>query len=787
MARKDLPESLRALVKTSVAVLGEVIERELGRKAYLRIEAIRKRMASVRTASTPKTTRQLQAVYRDLKKLKPQERIDIAIAYTLMLELMNACENAYRTFRLRDRHEHPVLHEKNAPLLSNPEVTPITYVLTAHPTESRSSRNIAIFYEIQKLLVRTLERGGALDRAELKSLLEIAWRVPIMRSRKPSVEDEAEHLYSVALRDENLETILRVSRQDTPVYLRSWVGGDKDGHPGVDEVTLVNSLQASRRDLYAYARKQLDELGELLELFSSTSLQRDRVTLKNQLAGLREIRAGDGARMKKLHQGVLKLKADYERMIGETPEPLRRLEQMLHTFPGLVIPLELREDSGMMMQAVAVKPGQKKFAIERMLLKVAEISKGTNPRWYAQGFIISMCGSIEHIEAAANLMTRTLGGLKIRVIPLFEQKEALHQSDRIIETLLKRARYQKALKTDWLNRVEVMVGYSDSSKEAGVLPSRIEVSTAMQRLDRVCRKYRVQPIYFHGSGGSVDRGGGPVEDQLASWSKGALAFYKATIQGEMVERSFASPEIAESQFLKIAETAQKLRKTRHPAESSSALKHFALKIETEYRAAVTSERFMAMVESATPYRFLSALKIGSRPTKRAGKKGGLAVTSLRAIPWILCWTQTRVLFPTWWGVGTAWTQLNSVQKRELKRAYRTHALFRSFVHVLGFTLAKVELPVWNFYLDQSRLAAGEKTYFQKRFGREFQATLKFFSELTGKRDTLWFRPWLSESITLRSAMIHPLNLLEILAEHEKDPALLRVAVTGIASGMLTTG
>lgn len=111
MARKDLPDALRSIVKTSVAVLGEVIERELGRKAYLRIEEIRKRMASVRIASIAKTTEQLDVVYRELKKLSSKERLDIAVSYTLMLELMNACENAYRTFRLRERPEHPELHE----------------------------------------------------------------------------------------------------------------------------------------------------------------------------------------------------------------------------------------------------------------------------------------------------------------------------------------------------------------------------------------------------------------------------------------------------------------------------------------------------------------------------------------------------------------------------------------------------------------------------------------------------------------------------------------------------
>lgn len=784
-SKKDLPDALRSIVKTSVAVLGEVIEHELGRDAYVRIEKIRKQMAGVRTASSVRTSNELTTVFKELKKQNPKQRLEIAVAYTLMLELMNACENAYRTYRLRERPEADVLHDPNVALLANPNVTPITYVLTAHPTESRSSKNIAIFYEIQKFLVRTLEHDGKLDRNELKSLLEIAWQVPIVRSRKPSVEDEAEHLYSVALRDENLATILNVSRHQTPVYLRSWVGGDKDGHPGVDEIAMINSLQTSRRDLNAYARKQLDLLGDLLHLFSSAAIQKERQSLKEQLSALRKIEKGDGLRMQKFHTSVLKLKKVYETKVGEVPEPIRTLEQLLHTFPGLVIPLELREDSTMILDALKSK---KKFAIERMINKIGEISKGGSPRWYAQGFIISMCQSIEHINAAADLLTRGLGGLKIRVIPLFEQKEALRQGPEILEKMLKTARFKAALKKDWMNRVEVMVGYSDSSKEAGVLPSRIEVSGAMRKLDVVCKKYKVQPIYFHGSGGSVDRGGGPVEDQLASWSKGALAFYKATIQGEMVERSFASPEITESQFLKIARTAQTLRKKPDQAASSKTLEDFALKVESEYRGAVGSERFMTMVEEATPYRFLSALKIGSRPSKRAtNKKAALAVTSLRAIPWVLCWTQTRVLFPTWWGTGSAWSQSSEAQKSALKKEYKNHALFRSYIHVLGFTLSKIELPVFNFYIDQSNLPEGEKTYFKKLFEAEYQATLDFFEGLTGQRDPLWFRPWLSQSITLRSAMIHPLNLLQILAEQNHDLPLLRVAVTGVASGMLTTG
>ncbi|MNS89517.1 Phosphoenolpyruvate carboxylase [compost metagenome] len=191
-----------------------------------------------------------------------------------------------------------------------------------------------------------------------------------------------------------------------------------------------------------------------------------------------------------------------------------------------------------------------------------------------------------------------------------------------------------------------------------------------------------------------------------------------------------------------------------------------------------------MVEAATPYSYLNVLKIGSRPSKRAKQ---LQVSGLRAIPWVLCWTQTRVLFPTWWGVGSAWTELSSTQKNSLKKSFKSDAVFTSYVRALGFTLAKIEIEIFRMYLETSTLAAKEKSRIYSEFAEEFERTKTCFRELTSQKDYLWYKPWLAESIYLRSPMIHPLNLLQIIAKQEKDHSLLRVTVTGISSGMLTTG
>ena len=146
-----------------------------------------------------------------------------------------------------------------------------------------------------------------------------------------------------------------------------------------------------------------------------------------------------------------------------------------------------------------------------------------------------------------------------------------------------------------------------------------------------------------------------------------------------------------------------------------------------------------------------------------------------------------MLFPTWWGVGTAWTKTTAAEKKQLEKDFRTRPVFTSYVKALGFTLAKVELGIWRMYLEKSHLSADEAREAYSLFESEWKRTQKFFREISGQKSFTWEKPWLGESIQLRSPMIHPLNLLQILAQQNHDIELLRVTATGISSGMLTTG
>ncbi len=760
------------MVKRTVALLGEVIREELGEESYQRIEKVRKRMAGIRRARSAATAKVLRSTYALLEGLTPEERRAFARAYTLMFELMNACESAYRTHRLRARG--PV--ETSA---KGRKSRAIFYVLTAHPTEARSPDNIEIFHTLQNTIVEAYERGVEAYEARLRALLSIAWHVKIVRYRKPRVQDEAEHIYSLALRDENLSLLLDYSESEVPFYLRSWVGGDKDGHPGVNARVMRASLQLSRDRLVAYAETRTSEALRYIEWTTHSALLMHGRKFKKALGQVRHVRPGDGPRIVQVHRALHAWTEAYGAVIGPLPLPLRQLRQFIRSFPGMVVPLELREDSAVLL----TDPSGKRLAIGAMLRAIRSIAAGVDSRWYARGLVVSMASTFEHIRVASEVVRRNAGDARLRIVPLFEERAALENGHLVLAEILNDRRFRRRIREAWDNRFEVMLGYSDSSKESGVLKSRLAVVAAMAKMDRALKRSHVQPIFFHGSGGSIDRGGGSVSEQMAPWPKSALEVYKATIQGEMVERTFASPEIIRSRLAKIA-SAPAGRRRSHSAKTSGALEDFADRVAREYAITIEEPRFLRMVERATPYRFLNALKIGSRPTRRTG---ALSVSALRAIPWVLCWTQTRVLFQTWWGIGTAWEETSAADRAIIRREMKANPLFRSFVQALGFTVAKVELPVWEFYLERSDLPAEEIRHFRKRFRAEFASTRKFFREVTGHQDPLWFRPWLGESIDLRASLIHPLNVLEILALQKGDLPLLRICVTGVASGMLTTG
>jgi phosphoenolpyruvate carboxylase len=777
--RKVAPE-LRHLIRESVALLGEVIKLELGQKSYEQIENIRLQMTFLRETSTSKAFITLSELKQELEKVNPQQRYQIAHAFTLMIQLMNTAENAYRSHRLKvnKKTKHSEIHPES-----------ITYVLTAHPTEARSPQNIAVFHEIQKILLNILITNELEKKLQIKNherenllhYLEMAWRIPVMRKRSPKVKDEAETLYGQLFRDQILSTLMNANDQKVKLRIHSWIGSDKDGHPGVHEKTLLQSLTVSRNEILKIITSQLIKVRTTLNLLSNNDLEKQINQLLTQAKTLRVLKVSDVKKVESFKQELLNFAADYQTDINGLHPELRSLTQLIELFPGLVIPQELRESSDVLMSRLK---NQKGLAIERMLKTIAKISKGGDPRWYARSFLISMTESAAHLRAAALKQKKFLGQILLPIVPLFEEAASLAQSAEIMKAVFKDELLITAIKTHWDSKVELMVGYSDSSKEAGVFPSRFAIAQALPRLEKVCREHQVMPIFFHGSGGSVDRGGGTLDNQTAWWPKSAVNNFKVTVQGEIIERWLATPMIAERQLEKISECAAEVLKKKYHSPENEELKRFADAITKSYREKITDPEFLEIVKLATPYAMMRYLKLGSRPARRSKE---LTVKSLRAIPWILCWTQTRLLFPIWWGAGSAWENSTGFQKRALIEAYDQNPVFNSYIKALDFTLAKVELAVFKMYLNESSLPKELVQKFSQEIEQEFSRTVRFCKTITKSQKLLDAKQWLQESVQLRAPMIHPLNVLQNIAMKNKEIDLLRLSVTGISSGMMSTG
>ncbi len=763
-----LPPALRTLVGDVQAILGEVVAVAEGAELYEIIERVRRDMVAFREASSRRgRAGALARGRRRLVALPVKRQLLVARAYTLYLELVNVCENAFRTHRLRERRRAP--SEARACM---------TFVLTAHPTESRSPENIRLLRRVQDLLVESLEAGRPIDRSQLGNLLQLAWRVGTHPPHKPTVEDEAAHLYSL-LTDPILDEIVALNASGHRLLLRTWVGGDKDGHPGVGAAQSRASLQLARQRFLEFVETGLmAAVREDAALLGSLPVDRAQAGLEEALAAVRRVRAGDGGRILKLQRSVQRFQSAYRRRLSAEQPQVTSLATLLDVFPALVVPLELREERGRFERGTP---------IAAMLRTLGRIADGGQVDWYARGCVVSMTSEGSDLIQAQRLVTRMLGRPLIPVIPLFELPEVIARARVILSDAWTDREFRSCARRR--GQVEVMLGYSDTAKRMGMLASRVGVHRAMRELGAWAERQDVRMVFFHGSGGSVGRGGGTIDDLAATWPPAALSLYKHTLQGEMIERTLATPEILRSLVHKVASIQTDPPAYRGVGKLAAELAESSERVFAEL---VGSETFHDLLRDATPYARLQALTIGSRPTRRAGAAEKAGLEKLRAIPWVLCWTQTRLLLHAWLGIGEAWSRLAESRDavKRLTSARRRDPLLRSYLRLLSFTLAKTEPELWLAY--RRALAPRAVRKLARKLDGSYAAAVELACSATSEGTLLPDRPWLEESIHYRAPMIHPLNLLqiELLSKprwSRAEQSLFRETVTGIASGMLTTG
>lgn len=769
-----ISEELKDLVGDSLELLGKAIELEFGKNTYQHVETIRLKYKDNRNAPIQEALVANTEVLKILSACTPLLRYQITHSFAVSLEIINACENAHRSARLKAKKqkEHSQFEER------------ITYVLTAHPTESRSPECIRLMTEITNILVQCIEGKTKALENELFHLLILALKTPVSRTDKPEVSDEADYIYSSALKKDILLSMIENYSEKRVVFLRTWVGGDKDGHPGINSQVMLESLNGSRIRLHSYALELFHRFEKDLQILPNDPeiklLKNKAAQLFKQLKTLARVKAKDGAKITQLNKKLEDCIRAYKKSLRVEAPALKNLKNLLALFPALVMPLELRESSALIGKASHSAKGP----IASMLKSIHAISQGGDPHWYARALVISSTESAEHVLEADKLVKKCMGKHRIPLIPLFESRASLLNATQILESLFSHPHILELCHKHWSSRFEVMLGYSDSAKENGSILSRSLIREALFAIEKLLESKKLTPIFFHGSGGSVARGGGSLEEQITWWPLSARKLFKVTLQGEMVYRSFSMPEIYNSQVSKVLENSHSAPAPHQNPELQKKLLDFSHSVSKKYQDLVFNKEFLEVVEKSTPYTYLNELKIGSRPSKRVQSLG---IDSLRAIPWVLCWTQIRSLLPIWWGIGATWNELDAPSRKDLLNAYETDSFFSSFIKLLAFSLAKVDLSIWFSYLKNSKLDTAVINKYQKLFEEEYLNTLQFIKDISGQDNILWFRPWLEDSIKLRSNMIHPINMAQIVALQKKESALLRETVTGIASGMLTTG
>jgi phosphoenolpyruvate carboxylase len=382
----------------------------------------------------------------------------------------------------------------------------------------------------------------------------------------------------------------------------------------------------------------------------------------------------------------------------------------------------------------------------------------------------------------------------VDIVPLLETESALNGARRIMGTLFENEAYEQALAAR--NDVqEIMLGYSDSNKENGFLAANWDLYKNQRRLANITDDFGVTMRLFHGRGGSISRGGGPMNRaMLALPNETVTGQIKFTEQGEAIAEKYANPRIAERNLEQMLNAQVRARRNairqpeeQVPEEWVDAMDTMAAAARQEYRDLLESDGFVSYFEQATPITVIEDLNLGSRPASRSGER---TVEDLRAIPWVFSWTQSRCILPGWYALASgidAFLEEGDVET--LREMYDEWPFFRTTLDRATLSLARTDFEIAAEYADLADADLRES--FFPRLSDEYDRAVDHALDICG-RDSLLQRDWLEESLARRNPYVDPLNLLQthLLAQThrtESEEQTLRLTVKGIAAGMKNTG
>ena len=639
----------------------------------------------------------------------------------------------------------------------------------------------------------------------------------------------------------------------SPIKVSSWMGGDRDGNPNVTSKTTMEVVLLSRWEAASLYEKEFTKLIQSLSLFDCSKKIKKQVgkTWEPYRVFLRPIRNKLQQTQREIEDALLEKREPKKKLlvnsINEILDPLNEVYNSLcsvkcdiianglvldiirlsHTFGLNLAKLDIRQESSRhtsllntICKKLALKEYTKLSEQEKIKFLTREY-KSKRPlipnkikfnntdkeTWetfkmiantsneFLGAYVISMTSKVSDILGV--LLLQKEAGVKnpLRIVPLFETLSDLQNSSKIVDNLFKNRWYTNIFS----NEQEIMIGYSDSSKDAGKFAASWAQYCAQEKLCSVANKHKIKLNFFHGRGGSVGRGGAPVYAALLSQPPGTvMGMTRVTEQGEVIQQKYGSESMAEyslGTYIGAVLEATLSPPSKPSKEWRTLIDSMSIISSKAYRHyLLEDEDFLKYFDKVTPKNIIGKLYIGSRPSKRNASKD---IKSLRAIPWVFAWTQIRMLLPAWLGTYEA---LNFASKGKNKKILdemiKNWPFFYEMMDMLDMVLIKTDQRVIRYY--EECLATPEL----KKIGNELRAKLTELIEINKKiipNNIINQRKAFRKSIKLRNTYAEILNLLQadIMKRlnkkniNTKSKKILMdamiVTISGISASMKNTG
>jgi len=634
-----------------------------------------------------------------------------------------------------------------------------------------------------------------------------------------------------------------------PFKFFSWMGGDRDGNPNVThkitrEVLLLGRWMAAElysRDVYSLGGdlSMSEASDELRALYPSSTPYRDAMyTLRKRIQTTLEwAESRLQGRIVETPEDLIVSREDllaplmvcYKSLndVG-LPHiangPLMDTIRRIHCFGINLVPLDIRQDGERHVKAIDElvaylglgnyaewsEDERQAFLLEQLGSKrplmpvnwpvsddTAEVLAtcrvvANEPREILSHYVISMAQQPSDVLAVALLLKECGMTWDMPIVPLFETLDDLDRAPIVMDRLWSIDWYQKYSAKDQT----IMIGYSDSAKDAGKFSATWAQYKAQEKLVALADKYEVSLVLFHGRGGTVGRGGGPVEKAMASQPPGSIhGRIRVTEQGEMIRYKFGLPRVAFSSLSSYVVATLRATISPHAAplpEWRDLIERMGASSLEVYRSVVRGhEHFVPYFRSLTPEQELSLLALGSRPAKRKSTGG---VESLRAIPWVFAWTQVRLNLPAWLGARQALEYALEHEPKTLEDMVANWPFFSSFLDLLEMVIGKADGPICTYYEQQ--LVPVEYHGLGKQLRDDLKALETLINALKKQDILLKDEPLLRQSLEVRKPYVDPLNYLqaELLKRYRSSENIssdleraLKVTMAGIAAGMRNTG